>query len=102
MTDSRPPSVVSSGTDYDNEDYAGELWDELEVVLQVQEDDFVEQDEATATGVPGSLFNVTKRALPYFSFIFPYQNNPTHHGQGDPTWDLQRTNQKMSTRQSPS
>jgi hypothetical protein len=34
MTDSRPPSVVSSGTDYDNEDYAGELWDELEVVLQ--------------------------------------------------------------------
>jgi hypothetical protein len=21
----------------------------------------------------------------YFSTIFPYQNNPTHHGQGDPT-----------------
>jgi hypothetical protein len=32
--------------------------------------------------------DVTKRALPYFSFIFPYQNTPTHHGQGDPTWDL--------------
>jgi hypothetical protein len=57
MTDSRPPSVVSSGTDYDNEDYAGELWDELEVVLRAQEDDFVEQDEAAPTGAPGSLFD---------------------------------------------
>jgi hypothetical protein len=62
--------LLQSGTDYDNEDYAGELWDELEVVLQVQEDDFVEQDEATATGVPGSLFNVTKQALPLFFLLF--------------------------------
>jgi hypothetical protein len=33
LTDSRPLSVVSSGTNYDNENYAGELWDELEVLL---------------------------------------------------------------------
>ena len=51
---SRPPSVVSSDSSdshHDNEDYTGELWDELDVLLQVQEDDFVEQDETTPTGM---------------------------------------------------
>jgi hypothetical protein len=43
-----------------------------------------------------------KTNTPLFFLYFPYQNTPMHHGQGDPTWDLQRTNQKMSTRQSPS
>jgi hypothetical protein len=57
LTDSRLPSVVSSGTDYDNEDYTGELWDELEVVLQVQEGDFIEQDETVPMGVPQPLFD---------------------------------------------
>jgi hypothetical protein len=49
--------VVSSGTNYNNKDYTGELWDELEVLLQVQEDDLIEQDEAAPTAVPGPLFN---------------------------------------------
>jgi hypothetical protein len=57
LTDSRPPSVVSSGTDYDNEDYAGELWDELEVILRVQEGDFIEQDETVLMGAPRPLFD---------------------------------------------
>ena len=53
LTDSRPPSVISSDSsdsNYDNEDYAGELWDELDVLLRAQEDDFVEQEEAVPTG----------------------------------------------------
>ena len=57
LTDSRPPSVASSNSKdshYDNEDYAGELWDELDVLLQAQEDDLIEQYEATPTGM---LFN---------------------------------------------
>ena len=51
---SRPPSVVSSDssdTHYDNEDYAGDLWDELDVLLQAQEDDFVERDDSIPTSV---------------------------------------------------
>lgn len=52
LTDSRPPSVASS--DGGTEDIAGELWDELEVVFQAQEDDFVEQDEAAP---PGALID---------------------------------------------
>jgi hypothetical protein len=36
------------------------------------------------TGVVSRL-HVTKQALPYFFFYFPYQNNLTCHGQGDPT-----------------
>ena len=56
-TDSRPPSVASTDTHYDNEDYAGELWDELDILLRAQEDDFVEQDEGAPTDVPGLLFD---------------------------------------------
>ena len=51
LTDSRPPSVALS--DDGTEDLAGELWDELEVVLRAQEDDLVEQDEAALPGTPG-------------------------------------------------
>jgi hypothetical protein len=49
LKDSRPPSVVSSDSHYDNEDYAGELWDELEVLLRAQEGDFVEQYKTVLT-----------------------------------------------------
>jgi hypothetical protein len=48
------PSVASSDSSdshYDNEDYAGELWDELDVLLRAQEDDFIEQYETAPTGV---------------------------------------------------
>ena len=55
LTDSRPPSVASS--DNDTEDYAGELWDELDVLLRAQEDDLVEQDETALPGAPGPLFD---------------------------------------------
>jgi hypothetical protein len=48
--DSRPLSVASSDSHDDNEDYAGELWDEIEVLLRVQENDFVEQYETVLTG----------------------------------------------------
>ena len=54
LTESRPPSVASSDardSHCDNEDYAGGLWDEIEVLLQAQEDDLIEQYEATPTGV---------------------------------------------------
>jgi len=57
LTDSRPPSVVSSGTHSDNEDYAGELWDELDILLRARGNDLIEQDEAGPTDVPGSLFD---------------------------------------------
>ena len=57
LTDSRPPSVVSSSTHSYNRDYAGELWDELDVLLQAQANDLIEQDEASPTDVPGSLFD---------------------------------------------
>ena len=53
--DSRPPSVALS--DSGTEDSAGELWDELEIVLRAQEDDFVEQDETALPGTPGPLFS---------------------------------------------
>lgn len=49
FTDSRPPSVVpsdSSDMDYDNEDYAGALWEELNDLFEAQEGDFIEQDDA--------------------------------------------------------
>jgi len=64
LTDNRPPSVASSGTHYDNEDYAGELWNELDILLQAQEADFVEKDEAATTSAPGLIFNTP--ATPMF------------------------------------
>jgi hypothetical protein len=51
LRDSRPLSVVSSDSHYDDEDYAGELWDELDVLLRAQEDDFVEQYKTALMGV---------------------------------------------------
>ena len=70
LTNSRLSSVVSSDssdTHHENEEYAEELWDELDVLLQAQEEDFVEQYEATPTGM---LFDtpatpiVKKRSVP--------------------------------------
>ena len=55
LMDSRPASVALS--DGGTEDFAGELWDELEVILQAQEDDLVEQDEAALPGTPGPLID---------------------------------------------
>ena len=42
LTESRPSSVASSYND--NEDHAGELWDELDATFREQEDDFVGLD----------------------------------------------------------
>ena len=55
LTDSRPSSVASS--DNDDEDCVEELWEELDVVLRAQEDDFVEQDKSALPGLPGPLFD---------------------------------------------
>jgi hypothetical protein len=46
--------VASSDSHDNDEDYAGELWDEIEVLLRAQENDFVEQYETVLTG---TLFN---------------------------------------------
>lgn len=48
IPDGRPPSVAS--THSDNEDCVTELWDEIDVLFQAQEDDFVEEDEALPSG----------------------------------------------------
>ena len=56
LTDSTPPSVASS-ENY-AEDSAIELWDELDVMFQVQEVNFIEQDESALLGLPGPLFDI--------------------------------------------
>jgi hypothetical protein len=86
--------MVSSGTDYNNEDYAGELWDELEVVLQVQEGDFIEQDETILTRAPGPLFDTPatpvvcdKTSTLVFLPYFPYQKHSDASRQRNSTRD---------------
>ena len=89
LTESRPSSVASSYND--NEDHAGELWDELDAKLReqedtfveldatfrAQEDNFVEQDE-TLPGAAGPLFDtpttpVVKRTSMPISPTFSFQ-----------------------------
>ena len=68
LTESRPSSVASS--DNDNEDHAGELWDELDAKFREEEDEFIELDATfrqqevnfveqneSLLGAPGHLFD---------------------------------------------
>jgi len=59
LIENRPPSVASSGTNHDDEDFAGhdndefagEEWVEIVDMFQTQEEDFVEQDERAQSGL---------------------------------------------------
>jgi len=57
LTDSRLPSVASSGGHNDNDDYAGEAWVELDNHFQGEDKNFIEQDELDLTGEPGLLLD---------------------------------------------
>src|SRR5260221_5368898 len=56
LMESRPPSSASSSTHDDDEDYTGDIWNELDSVFQA-EDDFVGQEENALQDTPEILFD---------------------------------------------
>jgi hypothetical protein len=81
-TDSQPPSSASSSLHADEEDYAGEIWEELDTMLRAQELHFVAQDDMSTSPALGTPipFN-SPTAMPS---LHDMPATPTHIQQWHP------------------